>query len=198
MVEPLKFYKWYMGIKAHFNSESYDLIEKKCRTKGATKYNFEKRRDCKLIVYISAKFQTPKQATSFLVANFAYKNEYPFADYEKSVLLYKKWCKNKESLSYNFTQDIKYIKEYCEFKGIDFWDVFYSENELPAIIQMALSNKLNIESLAILCRLQDFTKPLLDKHPMWHKDILRIRKLGTFINVDEGKYNSIIERIRET
>lgn len=197
MVSGLQFFKLYMGVRTHFSIDSYNVIEKKCRTRGATIHNFEKRRDCKLILYFASKFETPRQASSFLVANFAYKNEYPFSDYEKSFSLYKKWIKNKESLTYRFKQDILYINEYCELKQIDFWEVFLCDKDMPVIMKMALANKIHIETLAILNRLKDFTTQLLARYPMWNKDILRIRKLGSFVSVDETKYHSIIERIRE-
>lgn len=184
-----------MGIRTHFNNDNYDVIERKCRTRGATIHNLEKRRDCKLILYIASKFETPRQASSFLVANFAYGNEYPFADYEKSFSLYSQWKKAKESLTYRFQQDIMFINEYREHNQIEFWEVFLCDTGVPPILQMYLANKLHIESLAILNKIQDFTLPLLARYPLWNKDILRIRKLGTFINVDEGKYYSIIERI---
>lgn len=197
MVEPLKVFKLYLGVKTHFSDINYDVIEKRCGIRGASIHNLEKRKDCKAIFYLSTKFQTVRQASSFLVANFAYKNEYPFADREKSISLYKQWLKNKDSLTYKFEQDIIYINEYSEHKKIDFWDVFYSDDDLPAIIQMYLANKINIESLSILNKIRDFTTQLLPRHPLWYKDILRIKKLGSFINVDEAKYYSIIERIRE-
>lgn len=184
-----------MGVRTHFNNDNYDVIEMKCRVRGVTKQNLEKRKDCKVIHYFSTKFETPRQASSFLVANFAYGNEYPFADYEKGVLLYKKWKKNKESLTYRFQQDIMFINEYTEYKQIKFSGVFLCDTGVPPILQMYLANKINIESLAILNKIQDFTTQLLARYPLWNKDILRIRKLGTFINVDESKYYSIIERI---
>lgn len=197
-MDPLRFLRFYLGFKAHFTNEKYDIIEKKGAVKGVTYHNFLKRNDHQRITNLAKSFNHTRDATTFLLANFALKNVYPFEDIEYSEKLCRSWIKLKESLTYTFKQDILFINEFCETNKKTFRELFYSKNgNIPIILQMYLANRINITSLCIMDKILDYTSEWLVEYKLWYDDILRIKKLGSFIRVDETKFKTIMERIIE-
>jgi len=195
-IDPIKTLQLYLSIKTHFSSKTFDAIKGNGRFKNATGKHLDQRKDKPLIVSFSRKCSDVQQCASVLVANFAYGNEYPFDDIDKAFSHYKKFQKIRQSLTRTFTDDIIFINKYCKDTNREF-NIIFETNGTPIIFSLALSGKIHIETVAILDKLLNFTPVWLSQPTLWKKEFLKIKKLQSFINIDEAKFRKILTE-RET
>lgn len=167
-VTPFEAYQKYLAIKMHFTAKSYDYFKFGGKVK-ASKAAFEKRQDKYWFKKISIKFDA-EQFEKYLVANFVENDDIWIGDIldDKAKTNYLEWIKRTEALAYNFKQDILHIKESAEFEHVDPRNYFNSLfkcnfGQRPAIVGMAMTKTISLETLIILNILFDFF-PKCDKN----------------------------------
>jgi hypothetical protein len=190
--DPVKTLQLYMALKAHFSSVSFDAVKGNGKFKNANKEQLEKRNDKSLIAAFGKKCDNPQQVASVLVANFAYGNDYPFNDIDRAFSLHNKWQKIRQSLTKTFSDDIVYLNIHCEDHNREFKDLF-EVNGVPTLFQLTLSGKIHIETVAILDRLMNFIPLWMEGLPLWKKEFLKIKKLQSFIVIDEQKFRRVLK-----
>lgn len=195
MVDPLKTFQLYMSLKVHFSHPTYDAVKNNGRFNKATLEQLEKRNDRSLISSFGKTCDNPQQVASVLVANFAYGNEYPFDNIERAFSLHNKWQKVRQSLTKTFTDDMIVLNRYCETHNREFKDLF-EVNGVPTLFQLALSGKIHIETVTILDKFENFLNVWIQSLPTWKKEFLKLKKLASFINIDEDKYHRLYEERR--
>lgn len=177
VVDEFTFFRIYVAVKTHFLS-NYNFKKYSGKTK-VTPESLIKRSDYVLIKYISKQFATKKDAITFFVANMAYGNLYPLSDFEYAKTLQKKYIYTKESLTNVVKNDILYLNEIrCNKSNFG--------GEMSWIFEYLLRQKIHVETVAILDRKYHFLEQWM-KNPeldLWKKDILRIKKLQTFIKFE--------------
>lgn len=193
MISPERCFQLYLAIKTHFTNMKYDVIKHNGRIKNTTKAAFEVRTDKGLFVSMSKKFTDVQHAASYLTANFAYGNMYPMTDPEKSDTLYTRWQRNRQSLYKIFCDDLDTISA----KGLSYEELISTE-KIPPLFIMLKSGSVNIETLTIMNRLENFSEQWKPVFHLWKDDLLRIKKLESFIKFDEAKFTNAYNTFKET
>ena len=196
IMEPFEVYRYYLALRLHFTTDSYDVIEQKGRVR-ATKNSFFKRKDL-LAIRRVAETYSDKDIVDFLVANFVSGDRWGGIFDVESKDRYQGWKKRIESISYTFKKEIDKAVAYADKLGITFNQLFYcNHGQHPFIIKMYLRNDISIETLVILNKLNNFTDQLdqdLKDDLVWPDTSRIIKKYSPFLEIKKDKYNEIYRR----
>jgi hypothetical protein len=195
-MEPFEVYRYYLALRLHFTTDSYDVIEQKGRVR-ATKNSFLKRRDL-LSINRVAETYSDKDIVNFLVANFVSGDRWGGVFDIEAKDRYQGWKKRIESISYTFKKEIDKAVTYSDKNGITFDQLFSCNNgQHPFIVKMYLRNDISIETLVILNKLNNFTDQLdqdLKDDLVWPDTSRIIKKYSPFLEIKKDKYNEIYRR----
>ena len=196
IMEPFEVYRYYLALRLHFTTDSYNVIEQKGRVR-ATKNSFLKRKDL-LSIRRVAETYSDKDIVDFLVANFVSGDRWGGVFDVESKERYQGWKKRIESISYTFKKEIDKAVMYADKLGITFNQLFYcNHGQHPFIIKMYLRNDISIETLVILNKLNNFTDQLdqdLKDDLVWPDTSRIIKKYSPFLEIKKDKYNEIYRR----
>jgi hypothetical protein len=195
-MEPFEVYRYYLALRLHFTTETYDAIKQQGRVK-ASKQAFFKRKDLFAIKKVAESY-SDKEVVNFLVANFVSGDRWGGVFDVNAKDRYVDWKKRIESISYTFEKELVKILNHAEKAGKSFdWAFTFEKNQHPLIMKMFLRNELSIESLVILNKLNGFVEKLdneLRDDLIW-TDLSRIiKKYTPFLNIDKNKYDGIYRR----
>ena len=196
IMEPFEVYRYYLALRLHFTTDSYNVIEQKGRVR-ATKNSFLKRKDL-LSIRRVAETYSDKDIVDFLVANFVSGDRWGGVFDVESKERYQGWKKRIESISYTFKKEIDKAVTYADKLGITFNQLFYcNHGQHPFIIKMYLRNDISVETLVILNKLNNFTDQLdqdLKDDLVWPDTSRIIKKYSPFLEIKKDKYNEIYRR----
>lgn len=193
MITPERCFQLYLSIKTHFTTEKYDAIKYNGRIKNSTTADLQARNDKGLFVFAAKQFDNVQHAASYFAANFAYGNFYPVEDHDKAETYYIKWQRNRQSLFKVFSDDLDTLSS---------MNMSYSElvstDKIPPLFVAFKTGKINIETLTIMNKLENFSDSWKSIFHLWKSDLLRIRKLDSFIKFDEAKFTNTYKTFKET
>lgn len=182
-------YKYFTAVKLHFTNESYDLIEHRGIVRG-TRETFERRSDRKLFERLGKKFPKDRDLIQFLIANIVYGNTGLVWEFDgSSDMLYNQWIKRKESITQVFKDDLAFLTNESELRGITYQELLYitDNQEYPALLKYYLGGKVTIETIVML----DFLTQIIDNWQplvlLWHDHFLKIRRLRPFVKFNPEK-----------
>lgn len=194
MIAAEKCLQLWVAMKLHFTSEKYDAVESKCRTNGtydSAKVN--KRHDAAKVRALSKQFGCAPECASFMAANAAYGNMYPFDDFEKSWALFTKWKKIRWSITKVFRDDLDTIASY----GVSYKELLDASSDVPKLFYLAKAGKISIETIVILNRYDNFLDTWKANSQLWKAEMLRIGKLDKFVKFDPAKIEPLIATFKE-
>lgn len=186
----------YNSLKLHFTSTSYDYFKYHGKTNVST-VTFLKRKDKYQFYKLSRKY-TIEELRDFYVANFLEGDSWVGDMVRDGEVVYQKWQKIQQSLTYTFENDIIYLlsnggspDEMLEVKP----------NDYPILMRMTQLKQISMETLVIL-------NDILNFFPMWTKKIdddivwpdfkMKVEKYTPFLNYDKKKFKEILrEKIKE-
>jgi hypothetical protein len=182
-------YKMYLALKAHFQTDQYDVIEMKGRIRASRKsYTSNK----ELIFKKLVKKYTDAEVCNFMVSNFIAGNHWGGVFDEEAAKRYTAWQRRTQSLRYNFENDLAVLK--TESEGADWFTA--EPGQHPLILKSFLRNSITPETLVILNRLTKFTESVrLDDDPIW-PDVRRlITKYQPFLKFNREQYRVVLDDI---
>ena len=184
-------YKMYLALKLHFTSDTYDYFQYGGSAK-ASKRSFDQRKDKFFFVKLSRKFKD-FELRDFFVANMIAEDKvYPATLVREGARNYSEWIKRKESLSYQFREDVSTLHDLQE----DFEGLFTLLSVHPPLVKAQLGGRICIETLTIFNKIFQFI-PQFDKQIkeeiVWKPLRNKVVKYDPFLTVDLGKYKSIIK-----
>ena len=94
-MEPFDAYKYYMAIKLHFESDSYDAPKYNFKT-SISPQSFWKRRDKYHFAKLSRKFNKPDELVDFYISQFVNGNKW-IGDMFEGDEYFTEWKRKKES-----------------------------------------------------------------------------------------------------
>jgi len=190
-IEPYDAYRYYMAIKMHFESDTYDAIKYNYKT-SATQKSFWKRRDKYQFAKIANKFNEPGELINFFVAQFVSEKKW-VGDMLTDEDVWSKWQRRNQSLSYTFEQDINKLYE----KVDSFDDLFKPTfSPYPTLWYYHMQDEVSLETVVILDKLVWFTKTLcIGDTIIWPDAKQKIQKYATFVNPDLNKMKKIVLRV---
>jgi len=180
-------YGLYQAIKLHFTSDRYNFFHYDGRTRVSVDA-FEKRRDKYFFHRLARKYRDDEMVP-FLVANFVHTDN----NWTKSLLeeeaeqTYREWKRITDSMSKIYVEDLKKVATKENFNSI--FEV--KDGQHPKLLIHYMQKDVTLETMVILNNIFDFVR-------IWDKKIAddivypkisrKIRKYGSFLNVDVNKY----------
>ena len=184
-------YKLYLALKLHFTSDSYDYFQYGGSAKASQK-SFDQRKDKFFFVKLSRKFKS-LELREFFVANMIAEDKvYPATLVREGAKNYAEWIKRKESLSYQFREDVSTLHEMSE----DFEGLFTVTSVHPPLVKAFLGGRISIETLTIFNKIFHFVPQfdrIISEEIVWKPLRNKVVKYDPFLTVDLGKYKSIIK-----
>lgn len=195
VMEPYDVYKYYMAMRLHFESDSYDAVKYNFKT-SAKPQAFFKRRDKYHFAKLGRKFDKPEELIDFFTAQFTSSDKSWVGDMLQDEEKYDEWQKKQQSLSYNFEQDINKLAE----EAVTFNDLFeiVEGNNYPLVIEKYLQEEITLETVVILDRLTGFVRRMdkrITETIVWPDVSKRIRKYGLLLRFNENRMREIVLRI---
>jgi hypothetical protein len=181
-------YKMYLALRAHFQTEDYDVIESKGRIRASQKsfvgsgkaFSFRR----------LAKIYKDDELCDFMVANFVSGDHWGGVFDADATRQYQDWKRRVESLRYQFANDLDRLAALNA-------DIFkYADGEHPIIVKEFLGGRINIETLVILDRLTGFVARFDEQGVdtlMWPDISRTIRKYRPFLRVELDQYQKLYD-----
>ena len=179
-------YKMYLALRAHFQTEDYDVIQSRGRIRASQKSfvgsgkAFSFRRLTKLY--------KDDEICDFMVANFVTGDRWGGVFDADATRQYQDWKRRVESLRYQFAQDLDRLADV---------DLFgYNKGEHPMVLKEFLGGRISIETLVILDRLTGFVARFDEQGVdtlMWPDISRTIRKYRPFLRVELEQYKKIYD-----
>jgi hypothetical protein len=180
-------YKMYLALRAHFQTEDYDVIKSRGKIRASEKSfvgsgkAFSFRRLTKLY--------KDDEICDFMVANFVTGDPWGGVFDADASRRYGDWKRRVESLRYQFGQELDQL--------LILGDLFaYNRGEHPIIVKEFLGGRISIETLVILDRLTGFVARFDEQGVdtlMWPDISRTIRKYRPFLRVELEQYKKIYD-----
>jgi len=188
-------YQLYLGIKLHFNSESYDFI----------KYNGKVKADLPSFLKRNDRFHFGKLARlykgellDFYVANLSLKDKWvgDLLDNE-SDKVYKEWKKRNQRLTYQFEQDVTKLLEKKNIQEV----LTVNKGQHPYLLKQFLGKKISLETMCILDEITEYSKKwntMITETLIYPETINKINKYKSFISYDTNTYKQKLIQLCST
>ena len=188
----IEVYKMYLSLKLHFTTDTFDYFKYGNAAK-ASQQSFDSRRDKFFFVKLSRTFKED-ELREFFVANMIVEDKvYPATLVREGAKNYQEYLKRKQSLAYNFKQDVNTLYEDSHF----FDKLFIIDGMHPPLLKAHLGGRISIETLVIFNKIfnyvENFNK-IIKEEIVWKPICNRVLKYEPFISIDKGKYKSIIKQ----
>ena len=196
-MEPYDVYKYYMAMKLHFESDSYEAPKYNFKT-SAKPQSFFKRRDKYHFAKLGRKFDEPRELIDFFTAQFTAADKTWVGDMLQDEDKYTEWQRRQQSLSYNFEQDINTLAEEADAFDEMLKARGEGNNNYPLVIEKFLQDEISLETVVILDRLTGFMRRAdrtISETIVWPDISKRIRKYGLLLRFDKDRMRRIVLRI---
>lgn len=185
-------YRYYLALKLHFTTDSYDVVKHKGRVKASRDSFMKQEHMYKRIV----KQYADDEVVNFLVSNFVSGDRWGGVFDAESNNTYLSWKKRMESLAYTFKTDMQRVLTELNLTAFEETNIFnVTKNQHPYIIRAYMSKTISIESLVILNKLFGFCDKFdkdIEETLVW-PDISRlIRKYSPFVKINKDKYHELL------
>lgn len=195
-IEPYDVYKYYMSLKLHFESDTYDALKYNYKT-SAKPQAFFKRRDKYHFAKLGRKYESVNELVNFFIAQFTHSIDNKWiGNMLNDEEAYKQWQRRIQSLSYTFETDINSLAE--EVDSFDDLFEITDESPYPVVVNAYMQETISLETVVILESLTGFLS-VADKKVtdtiVWPEISKRIRKYKPFLNFNDLKIKNIVFRV---
>ena len=192
-MEAFDAYRMYLGLKLHFTTD-YDYVRYGGKT-SASKSSFLKRRDRNFFAKVARKYGESTQ--DYFISNFVCSPKGWLGDFNETN--YNNWVKQKQSLTYNFTNDMSVV-----FMQVENFDEIFSchRGQHSVLLKNFLAKRISLETMVILQGLLNYVKQFDEdlKNDLVWPDVRRlIVKYAAFLSYDEKKCKTqLLKLVKET
>jgi len=182
-------YKTYLALKQHFTS-SYDYFKYNGKVKAKIE-SFLKRKDKFFFRKLQKKY-SKDELVEFFVSNFIINGDNWIGSLvsQESENNYATWRKNKESISYNYSNELSLLYDYCLSNDISCNQlVLVEDGNHPILLRLLLQNKISLETVIILDSILGFTRYWNAKLDdiIWDEKKKLIQNYKSFVQYDFEK-----------
>lgn len=185
MISDYEAFKLYTAVKLHFTS-NYDVFKYNGRV-NCPHAAFARRNDRKIFARIAERFNTPKEAVEYYVANFAYGNKNFIYSGDESEEKYKLWQKRKENRTYEFSKQMNFLLQYLEDNHMTYDQVFNIDSGTPELLRLFVSGDLHLETLVIIDEYENFLPSWEPLILIWGEQLQLLNKVKRFVRFDKNK-----------
>jgi hypothetical protein len=188
-------YQLYLGVKLHFNSESYDFVKYNGKVK-ADLPSFLKRNDRFHFGKLARLYKS--ELLDFYVANLSLKDKWvgDLLDNE-SDKVYKEWKKRNQRLTYQFEQDVTKLLEKKNIQEV----LTVNKGQHPYLLKQFLGKKISLETMCILDEITEYSKKwntLITETLIYPETINKINKYKSFISFNKNTYKQKLIKLCST
>ena len=189
-------YKTYLALKRHFTSD-YDYFKYNGKVRAGVE-SFLKRND-KFFFRKLAKKYDDKELVDFFVSNFIVSDNWiGNLISQESEDNYVRFKKRRESLSYQFDNELHWLVDYCRSRDLELNKLLLVEdNNHPLLLKLLLQKKISIETIIIMDSVLKFLKHWdnnLDDI-VWEEKKRLIVKYNKFLTYDPFVYRKKLKEI---
>lgn len=193
MVEPLRTFQIYNGLKLHFKSKNYSVAK---YGYGANKFNakvLSERNDRYMFEKVGREFLTEERLKNYLAINLFYDPDIWIGSVleEQNKNRYLKFKSFNDAKSYHVLEDMKYL--------ISKYGTFVSSLKQGGIVNEVMRFNIHPGSVVILNRLFGIND-IVSEHCnniIWNQVEQRINKFDCFVTVpDVDFYETLKDQIR--
>ena len=198
-MDGFKAYRYYMAIKLHFTSESFNVFENRGNVRG-TREAFNARNDRYIFEKLANKYPTDRDIIQFFVSNFAYNCDTAIYEGQQAEDNLIEWTKRKQSITQVFIDDLASVLTYIETNKTSSSVLKFQADEYPILLKLFLANKIRIETLRIIDDIFPIIADWSDHSSVkyiWNNEFLRIKKLTGFVKYDRIKAEKIFRHFME-
>jgi len=186
-------YQQFLALHSHFYQKNYDYFKynKKIR---ASYERFLNRKD----KYFFRKLAKEKDIEGFVVSNIlASTKKIWIMDLfdEKAEENYIDWKKQKESLFYNFKEDLSILHNDVSMS------ILVKNGQHPLLLKQYLSKSISINTLIILdscLHIFDYWNTHIQDNVVWPEEYMKLVKYRSFLSFDKAKYkNYLVDIIKK-
>lgn len=181
--------RMYNALKLHFNSEDYDYI----KYKGKTRIKFIPEPQVYTFQKLNNRYKDELQ--NFYISNLLENPNVWIFDLlnQECDDTYKNWKRTQESLSYVFKNDVSTILDSNE----NFNEIFQVKKTFPPLMIFVQQKRIKLETLLILDDILKFLgkwdKQINDEF-IWKSFKLKCLKYKPFLSFDKDKMKSILKQ----
>ena len=188
-------YQLYLGVKLHFNSESYDFVKYNGKVK-ADLPSFLKRNDRFHFGKLARLYKS--ELLDFYVANLSLKDKWvgDLLDNE-SKKVYLEWKKRNQRLTYQFEQDVTKLLEKKSIQEV----LTVTKGQHPYLLKQFLGKKISLETMCILDDITEYSKKrntLITETLIYPETINKINKYKSFISYNKNTYKQKLIKLCST
>ena len=189
-LEPYDAYRYYMAIKLHFESDSYNAIKYHYKT-SATPQAFWKRKDKYHFAKVVKKCANEQDLIDFFVCHFSNDLKWvgDMLDQDDAFTQFKK---KKESLTYHFNLDIITLRDL--HSSFDSLFEVSGESPYPRIINYYLQDKVDINTMSIINKLTGFLmRAKVNESQLYPEIRKKILNYECFLTFNQNRATKIIK-----
>jgi hypothetical protein len=185
-------YKMYLALRAHFQTDEYDVIAKRGAIRASQKafigsgksFSFKR----------LTKLYKDDEICDFMVANFTAGDHWGGVFDSDASRQYQNWKRKVESLRYIFGQDLDRLSNMAQDDDCDL--VGFEKGRHPLVLRAYFGGHICLETLVILDSLLGFRDQYdqtMKQTFMWPDTSRLIRKYRPFLKFDADTYKKIYE-----
>ena len=117
---------------------------------------------------------------------------YPATLVREGAKNYQEYIKRKQSMTYRFKEDVSTLYDISQ----KFDKLFIIDGVHPPLLKAHLGGKISIETLVIFNKIFNYVDnfdKIIKEDIVWKPLRNRVVKYEPFVNIDKGKYKSIIK-----
>lgn len=180
-------YVAYLALKAHFTQKNYDYIKYNGKIKANSK-SFESRKD----KYMFHRLSKMGDIETRIMSNLIEDPKLWIGDIisDKGQKRYTEYLKRNQSLTRNFTLDLK--KMDSNFDS----NLIVRDGQWPKVVRLYKTKEICIETLIILDDIFDlfpYWNKKIDDNIIWPIMYFKMTKYKLFLEIDAKKYKKIIK-----
>lgn len=172
----------YVALKNHFSLDSYDYI-KYCGKVNVSVENYNNRNDR----YHFERLSKNPDAHDILVAHMSHNPDLWIGDVSEKSDIYKNWTKTRQSLQYQFSEELKIIK---------FPDDLKCDGGYPVLLKKYQQGKVSRETMIILNSIINYApywNTKIQDDYVWPKINFKFKKFSSFLKFDLTKYKVLLD-----
>jgi hypothetical protein len=193
-VNGFKAYRYYIAIKLHFTKDAFNVFENRGNVKGSYE-TFKARNDSYLFEKMGKKHPNDAEIIQFFVANMIMGDSSTIYNDAVAEENFKQWLSWKESITYNFKEDLHKLELEVEKNGYTSDELFNCTlNDFPIIIKLYLGKQINPITMAMITDIYEPASEWLNNSTLslvLEQEIRTLYKMNGFFKYDKEKIEKL-------
>ena len=191
-----KAYRYYIALKLHFTKDKFNVFENNGNVKGSYE-TFQARNDSYLFEKLGKRHPADHELIQFYVSNMVLGDASTIYNDGVAEENFKQWLGWKESITYNFKEDLHKLELEVEKNGYSADELFNCTlNDFPIIIKLYLGKQINPITMAMITDMYEPAGEWLNNPTLnlvLEQEIRTLYKMRGFFKYDKEKIEKIFK-----